>query len=304
MHRNGTLDYARLLAAFGIVFFHVGTTGAAIGYAALPFFLLLLVVLSLPGAARLSFPDYVKGRVQRLLLPWLIWSGVYGGLKLAELWVTGAPFRSEFAPHMLLTGPALHLWFLPFAFATCLALYPLAHLARRTGPESLVLMMLGCGLAVLLLRQEVSLPAPFAQWLYALPAVCVGIALALVWGRMHTMLLILTGFTCAALLSGAHQGLLQIVLAACGLILCLVWHLPASRGAQLAGTLSLGVYLAHPLVLSVLSRTTPLAPDSVTLALLGCLGGLCLALGLHLIPHISIGLSRITPAGKMQDTIS
>ena len=116
MQRNGTLDYARLLAAFGIVFFHAGAPGGAIGYAALPFFLMLLVVLAFPGAVRVSFPAYLRGRVQRLLVPWVIWSGVYGVLKLAELVVTGAPFGSEFSLNMILTGTALHLWFLPFAF--------------------------------------------------------------------------------------------------------------------------------------------------------------------------------------------
>lgn len=55
LDRSSVLDYARLVAASGIVLFHSGAPGAAIGYAALPFFLVLLVVLALPGAARQSF---------------------------------------------------------------------------------------------------------------------------------------------------------------------------------------------------------------------------------------------------------
>lgn len=70
MARNGTLDHARLWAAFGIVLFHSGAAGAAIGYAALPFFIMLLVVLALPGAERaVSFNAFVKGRAIRLLRP-------------------------------------------------------------------------------------------------------------------------------------------------------------------------------------------------------------------------------------------
>lgn len=49
MARSATLDYARFLAAVGIIVFHVGAAGANIGYAALPFFLMLLVVLAFPG---------------------------------------------------------------------------------------------------------------------------------------------------------------------------------------------------------------------------------------------------------------
>lgn len=304
MHRNGTLEYARLLAAFGIVFFHVGAPGAGIGYAALPFFLLLLVVLAFPGAQRQTLFAYLHGRAQRLLMPWLIWSAVYAALKLAEVSVTGAPLRSEFSPGMVLTGPALHLWFLPFAFATCLALYPLAQLARRSHPESLALLLAGAGVAILLVRQELSLPVPFAQWLYALPTVCAGCALALVWGRMPAMLGILGGFVIVALLSGAHTGLLQIVLAGSALILCVLCPLPATAFAQRAGTLSLGVYLAHPLILSVLTRTTRLPEGSLVLALLGCAGALVLTWGVHLLSEALRGARISAPQGHPQNTIS
>jgi fucose 4-O-acetylase-like acetyltransferase len=282
MNRNATLDYARLLAAFGIVFFHAGSPGAAVGYAALPFFLLLLVVLALPGTERISFADYLNTKVQRLLMPWLIWSAVYSALKLAELSVTGAPFESEFSLNMLLSGPATHLWFLPFAFFTCIAIYPLSRLARRMGTERTALIMAVAGVAILLLRQGVSLPVPFAQWLYALPAVCIGVTLALVWGRVALMGVFLAAFAGAALLIGASEGLLQIVIAGGALMFCKICTLPATRSAHLAGALSLGVYLAHPLVLSVLGRTTSIAPNSLSMAVLGCLGGLAIAGGVHL----------------------
>lgn len=85
MVRNGSLDYARFAAAFGIVFFYAGAAGSNIGYAALPFFLIVMIVLAIPSAARLGFADYTSGRARRLLLPWLLWSGVYGSLKLAEV---------------------------------------------------------------------------------------------------------------------------------------------------------------------------------------------------------------------------
>ena len=304
MTRNGTLDYARLLASFGIVFFHVGAPGAAIGYAALPFFLLLLVVLAFPGAERQAFPTYLRGRVQRLLVPWLIWSGVYGALKLAELAVTGAPVASEFSLHMLLTGTATHLWFLPFAFATCVAIYPLARLARRTGPESLALAMAALGLIILMLRQGASLPIPFAQWLYALPAVCIGIALALVWGRLVFMSALLAGFIAAALMFGASVGLLQIALAGGALILCVLCPLPATPTATLAGALSLGVYLAHPLIQSLLRRCTPLSDNSLSTAILACLGGLAIAWGAHLVAQRSRGQHIALPQAMAKNTFS
>lgn len=302
MHHNGTLDYARLLAAFGIVFFHAGAPGAGIGYAALPFFLLLLVVLSFGGATRMSLSDYVRSRAQRLLIPWLIWSGVYGVLKLAELALIGAPIGSEFSPYMLLTGPALHLWFLPFAFVVCAFIYPLVRLTHHISPKNLAVILASSGLAILWLQQGAILSMPFAQWVYALPSVAVGMALGLVWGRLMAMLLICGGFSIAALLSEAHMGLLQIVLAGGALILCTLCPLPATRHAQLAGSLSLGVYLAHPLILSVLGRITPLPHDSLSMALLGCAGGLAIAFGAYLLSQVHIP-TRLT-APNAQNTIS
>ena len=51
MTRNATLDLARLVAAFGIVLFHSGAPGASLGFAALPFFMMLLLVLAFDSAA-------------------------------------------------------------------------------------------------------------------------------------------------------------------------------------------------------------------------------------------------------------
>ncbi|MGY9047164.1 hypothetical protein P775_17275 [Puniceibacterium antarcticum] len=277
MVRNATLDYARLLAACGIVVFHTGAPGAALGYAALPFFLILIVVLAAPAAGREGLRSYARGRARRLLLPWLIWSGIYGALKLAELAVTGAPLASEFAPYMLLTGPALHLWFLPFAFAACLLVHPLIRLAApepghraRVGMLSVALVVIG--LAALALRQGHAFPAPLAQWLYALPPVCLGLAFALSRGGVGLMPAVLTSFVTLALTFGWTSGLAQVTLAAAALILCLALPSPSSWLSEKSGNVAIGIYLAHPLVVSVLRRVTDIIPESLMMAGLGCLG--------------------------------
>lgn len=127
MSRNASLDYARLLAAIGIVWFHSGAPGAHLGYAALPFFLMLTEWMAFATAGRMSFAPYVLSRLNRLMLPFAAWSLVYGGLKLVEIALSGRPLSSEFAWWMLATGPALHLWFLPFATLMSIAIFPLAN---------------------------------------------------------------------------------------------------------------------------------------------------------------------------------
>ena len=67
--RNAMLDYARFLAAAGILFFHSGAPGAWIGYAALPFFLMLLICLAWPAAQREPAGVYAGGRMRRLMGP-------------------------------------------------------------------------------------------------------------------------------------------------------------------------------------------------------------------------------------------
>lgn len=288
MQHNASYDYARLIAAFGIVLFHAQAPGAQIGYAALPFFLMLMVVMALPGAARTQPGSYARARWARLMRPWLIWSAVYAALKLAEVALTGATLADEFAPHMLLTGPAIHLWFLPFAFVTCLALYPLARrCAGRIGPA---LALLALALALQALRQGPALPVPLAQWAYVAPAACLGLGLALLRSTPNLQAGLGLGFVALATLCGWTDGLAQLGLALAALLACGLVHLPPTWASGLAARASMGVYLAHPLVFSLLERTTPIAKSSLIFALLAA----ALALGFSLLwPRIAT-LSRQT----------
>lgn len=289
MERNATLDIARLVAAFGIVWFHVGAPGAAIGYAALPFFLIVMMVMAAPGAERMGFTPYAKGRAERLLRPWLLWSAIYAVMKLAELVITGAPFASEFAPHMLLTGPALHLWFLPFAFLACLLVYPAMHLGHQTQRGPAIILLTGAALLALGLAQGRGLPVPLAQWVYAGPAVCLGLAMALAEGRLWRIGLILFGFTGLALAIGWTAGLGQLALAGTALWLCLALPRPGTALSSRAAAAAMGIYLAHPLALSLLLRLTDLPEHSLILTLSTSLGALLLSQAVqgatHLIWH-------------------
>lgn len=284
MVHNATLDYARLAAAFGIVLFHAGAPGASVGYAALPFFLIVMLMLGGPAAARLPFGPYTAARTRRLLGPWLIWSGIYGLLKLADVLASGAPLSQEFAPWMLLTGPALHLWFLPFAFVACLALHPLARIgaAGWSGPGMALCVL--AALVALWLNQGDRLPNPLAQWRFALPATCLGLGFALAGGRSGATVLMMaaSGALClAALVLGWTAGLLQLALAVGLLGLCLALPRPASGLSDHAARCALGVYLAHPLVLAVLLRTTPLPGSSLVLATAAALGALGLTVAIN-----------------------
>lgn len=274
MGRNGTLEYARLIAAFGIVFFHAKAPGGAIGYAALPFFIIILIVMAIPTAEKQAFIPYVKGRAKRLLHPWLIWSMIYAALKLVEVLITDRPLSEEFNMAMVLTGPALHLWFLPFAFAACLAVYPVIPLIQNSHGFALPLVLGAAALGIILLQQHLDMPAPLSQWSYSLPAVFMGLILALRHIDFGLRVLFLAAFIATALLMGATFGLLQLGLAVGVFLLCTEFPTPNTALSQQAGAAAMGVYLAHPLVLSVLTRTTTLPDHSTALAVVACAGAL------------------------------
>lgn len=274
MIRNATLDYARPVAAIGIIVFHTGGIGAEIGYAGLPFFLILLVFLAFPVAATQPFPIYAKGRIARLMRPWAVWSGIYGALKLADVWLADAPFAAEFAPWMLLAGPAIHLWFLPFACVACLMLWPLARRVVALPAAGRVMLAAGCGgLAVLLVavQKDVILPLPFAQWAFAAPAVALGVAFAVPGDRAEWQspgaAAITAGTAIALWQAGWPPGSGQLVLAASVMVACLAWRLPDTRLARTMADTALTLYLAPPLVASVLKRTTLLPDQGPALAL-------------------------------------
>lgn len=284
--RNATLDFARLAAACGIVLFHSGAPGAAIGYAALPFFLMVLIALALPGAARTSFPVFAQNRGARLVVPWVVWSAVYGALKLAEVAMTGKPLASEFALWMLLTGPALHLWFLPFAFVACLAVYPLARIGPDTRARvAAITLLTGTSLLALGGRQDIVLPEPLSQWLYALPAVLLGTAFGLMQSRTEVRAVCL-GLGVAALCAmalGWTDGLVQIALAILAFGVCRMFPSQGNPWATRAAEASLTVYLCHPIMLSLLGRTAALPAKSLALAVTAILGSLVLAYLLQIV---------------------
>ncbi len=289
--RNATLDIARLLAAFGIVLFHAGAPGRSIGYAALPFFLMLLIVLGLPAAAARPFGSFMTNRARRLLIPWGIWSALYGAVKLLEVGFTQKTYAQEFTLSMLLTGPALHLWFLPFAFVASLTLPPLVRLwpATTAGQSRMLGLLLVASFASLALQQGPPLSIPLAQWATALPALGIGVALGL--SRGNTALTIgaalgifLLGTAAFAL--GWTTGLLQLGLASAALLLCLAVQSRETALSRLCAQTSLTVYLVHPLILSILRRSTNLDEHSLATAGAAMIVSLMFAYGLFHATHL------------------
>jgi surface polysaccharide O-acyltransferase-like enzyme len=255
MTHNASFDIARLVAIFGVVLFHAGAPGGQVGLGGLVFFVMLLPYFGL--RSRTSLAQFARSRATRLLWPWLVWSIIYGGLKVLDVVESGRPISSEFEAWMWATGPALHLWFLPWAFVAGCAV----HILGRALPRSL-LGVLGASVAlagswVLALAPW---PTPVAQWIFALPGLGLGLLLA---AYPSTGLWLSVAVLALAAGLGWFAGLLQAAVALAGVAVCVTLPLAPSLWTRGIADAALVVYLAHPLVASLLFRGTGIPRESL-----------------------------------------
>jgi hypothetical protein len=243
-NRNGTVDCLRFAAAAGIVAFHLQLPGDVIGLAALNFFTILLVHFAVTKS-KVSGPDALTKQAKRLLGPWLFWCAIYGIAKASDWWLHGG---QEFSFWMVLTGPSIHLWWLPFAFVA-------VAVAQRSDFYLATFAVLVWALG------RLHSGPPFDQWDFVLSSVIYGRALCQDWKwRIPAMALclIMTGST-------------QFAIAAIAVHLAMAMPTPSTTISKLLDQSALAIYLSAPLIASVASRVLQVDQSTLTIALL-CIG--------------------------------
>ncbi len=286
---SGGIEAAKLAGSVGIIAFHEQTTGASLGYAGLPLFAMLTAALAARSARGRDWPSFRRGRLRRLLLPWLVWSGFYAAVQCSLAAYAGAPAWSWLHPSALAMGGYPHLWYLPFAAVTTLAV-------GRCGARGPAAAWLAAGALALPLAgwlATLPLPQPAPQWLFVLPAAVLGTALArapLGGGGGGTVALAIAAGAggCAlawacGLLTPWPQYLLAVPMAAAA------WALPlrAPRWLGAAGAATFGVYVFHPFVkmlLALLAVHGGVAFTEASLLAAIFAGALLLTLALRLTP--------------------
>ena len=236
--RNGSIEYLRFAGAGGIVWFHLGMPGSQIALSALPMFVTFLVYFGVGTS--------VKKRAIRLMAPWAIWSVIYTLVKLADALVSGNPIASEFSYWMLFTGPALHLWFLPFSF------FFLLLFERLKGRVLWLVAIILSGLSLWALQNGL-LQVPLEQWASVVPAAFLGLLMR----QEKSPITVAAGFivVCAVLyLAGWNTSTMQLALGALVTFIALGIKSRATRISTTLSALSLGVYLIHPLIYAVALR--------------------------------------------------
>jgi peptidoglycan/LPS O-acetylase OafA/YrhL len=288
--RNSLHDLARFAGALAILWFHARGPGSWVGQLAMPVFFVLLGWYALASARTQPFARFAGRRFRRLMLPWFVWSAVYGALSVVKALTAGQPPFAFLEPWMLLSGTALHLWFLPFAFAASLALaITTRHAPGLLGPVPAAVI---CSVAALpaLATDYAHAPIPAREWLPALPLVAWP---ALLWslsrhGRPVWLALPVAALLAvAALMAGDRWLAAWFGLGLPAATACIGLRLPGSRqtgtpsagrtgrGTQvvgLLGSLALPVYLVHWAALDFTAHSAGLDPAGPA--------GLALAVGL------------------------
>lgn len=267
--RNGLVDVTRFFGALGIVWFHAGGASSWIGYSGLPLFLALGIYFTLDAAERHPPAEVALARFRRLLGPFVAWSAIFLLAKSANALVTGVPLSSELRPWMLLAGTSLHLWFLPFIFLTGTAIVAFGRAVPDAGLRGKVHLALAIAALVLYARlREAGLEHPFGEWVVSLPFVFLGAALHACRDRAAGRVAMVAVFILAvALLLPLEPAAAprSMVLSALIVLACLSVYVPAGGLSSRLALLSYGIYLVHPLIISVAQRIPAAGPMEVAL---------------------------------------
>ncbi|MDZ4392099.1 acyltransferase family protein [Cypionkella sp.] len=255
-----SVDLARFIAAFGIVWDHARAPYADIGYTALGLFLVLTSFLAVGSFERSDGKRFWLSRAQRIALPWLFWCVFF---RLVFEVVSDEPFHLLSDPWTLLIGPSIHLWFLPFVMIFLVTIPWVSRFVDRP-----VRMYLAAALLVVvsvplgLMHAELApaawfinpgtFPQPLPQWFFSLPLFWFGAILA-VGKRMG---LVWPVIVAAAVVSGIlyyHSpefASVQMILVA--VVFEAIWRLniKGSWPTWLAG-FAFGIYLLHPATMLV-----------------------------------------------------
>ncbi|QIE55580.1 hypothetical protein G5B40_08995 [Pikeienuella piscinae] len=186
-------------------------------------------------------------RARRLLTPWLIWSAIYGALKMADAIASGHPLSDEFDWWMLTTGPSIHLWFLPFGFA----FVALAQVLESTIARVAVVVI---GFIVFWRVGAVSLSPPLREWMFVAPAAIVGLAMRW-WSPSLVLALAVVAVVLAASLGPGPMTVWKLGIAALVVLAAILAARPGTPDSTWLGSPSLGIYLIHPAVAAVAARS-------------------------------------------------
>lgn len=258
------LDLLRFISVVAIVWFHAGAPGAEIAHAGLPALLLISLVLPIIRDKGRPMGPIILKRADRLLVPWLFWSMIYGSYFAQHALRAGEPFSSEFQSWMIFTGPMIHLWYLPFAFFGSLSSLLLFR-CIASWPQILTLPILVLISCLLLWARTVSHldTPPLSQWFLGSVSISLSVAIGIVMrktdeAKQRNLLgLIWFLFSLVVVLLVVlirPQHCLPYGIGFSFVCLFLVWSPRWEKLTERLNDVTFGIYILHPVVFALLTN--------------------------------------------------
>jgi hypothetical protein len=257
--RNPAIEGLRIVSAFAIVWFHAQIKGYEVAYAGLVTFILFTFFFAC--GQNLHRPLVIVDLACRLLVPWAIWWLVFAVVNLAlerpVLDLQGGLIAG------ILTGPSVHLWYLPFIF---MAIIVIDILKLFLSTKELALIAGGIAISLLLTVSvwrppSCDLKTPWAQYAHALAPLALGMLLGLArYGRIERFCLALALLVLVTGPALAYEGVgLPYLIGTLAVITAFIFgHWRSLKCFDLtpwSGAM-LGVYLVHPLALGLVHHVT------------------------------------------------
>lgn len=255
-----SVDAARFIACFGIVWDHARAPYADIGYTALALFLVLTSYLAVGSFERSDGTRFWLARARRIALPWLVWCVFY---RVVFQVVSDEPFHLLSDPWTLLIGPSIHLWFLPFVMIFLVTIPWVSRFIDRPArmylaAALLVLVSIPLGLLHAKLAPQAwfinpaGFPQPIPQWFFALPLFWFGAVLA-VGKRMRLVWpVIAAAAVISAVLYERSPEFASVQMLLVAVIFEIIWRINIKgTWPTWVASFAFGIYLLHPAAMLV-----------------------------------------------------
>ena len=260
--RLDAIEWVRVLAACGVVWFHIaGGPYKEIGHAGLICFILISVVFQAASAQKNTAIPYLLKRLRRIIPPWLFWFALYGLYNLLK-GVEFFPSSDGFVANIL-TGPWIGLWFFPFILLLAPLVYALSQFT--TGLPRVVNAAGFQLIGIVMMMQSVKSngdwmnEAPWIQWIHALPALPLGLALHAVLSTSGItkivsviVFLIVFEFVCISLLNDHPGFAISYGLAVLAVTAGFSFPFRLMPAITYLGSLCMGVYVVHSAVIAAI----------------------------------------------------
>lgn len=250
--RNQYVELLRIISAYGIVVYHSGAYGHDVALSGLVIFLVISPMFEVE--ANWGRIRNIISLTKIFIIPWIFWLSVYALVQIARhepiIKMENGPIAG------ILYGTSGHLWFMPFMFSV---LAILGLVKKHIDRAPLFWVSLAISSAMLILAPfwrpwSIDLGVPFAQWIHAVPAVFMGIAIGLARGVSGGKIAI--GALILSIIIAAIEGVQSVSLSypiATVLVFGAAWLGPKLPQVKLAveplSRCMMGVYLVHVICL-------------------------------------------------------